>query len=99
MGAAAILLLVANVVYATSYVVTRIVLDDVPPTILALLRLVIGAAVLVPLGRRSGASRSAVSAAGDRARVFWMGALAFGAPFPLSHWGLPPPSPPTPPLP
>ena len=87
MGAAAILLLVANVVYATSYVVTRIVLDDVPPTLLALLRLVVGAAVLVPLGRRS-ASHSAVPPEGDRARVFWMGALGFAAAFALSHWGI-----------
>src|SRR5262249_33988800 len=88
MGAAAILLLVANVVYATSYVVTRIVLDDVPPTILALLRLVVGAAVLVPLGRRSGASDSAKPTKRDRAHVFWMGALGFAAAFALSHWGI-----------
>jgi|SRR5690349_2749877 len=85
MGAAAILLAIANVVYATSYVVTRLVLDDVPPTILALLRLVIGAAILVPLGRRAGA---AASVPGDRARVFWMGALGFAAAFALSHWGI-----------
>jgi drug/metabolite transporter (DMT)-like permease len=84
MGAAAILLAVANVVYATSYVVTRLVLDDVPPTILALLRLVIGAAVLVPLGRHGGA----MSTAGQGVRVFWMGALGFAAAFALSHWGI-----------
>ena len=84
MAAAAILLAVANVVYATSYVVTRLVLDDVPPTILALLRLVIGAAVLVPLGRRGGA----MPTAGQGVRVFWMGALGFAAAFALSHWGI-----------
>src|SRR5207249_2951958 len=49
MGVAATLLLAANIVYATSYVVTRLVLDDVPPMTLALLRLVLGAAVLVVL--------------------------------------------------
>src|SRR5213592_4797452 len=38
MGVAATLLLAANIVYATSYVVTRLVLDDVPPMTLALLR-------------------------------------------------------------
>src|SRR5882724_12772767 len=85
MGVAAILLLVTNVVYATSYVVTRLVLDDVPPATLALLRLVLGAAVLLVLGRRSsrpepGRVRSA--------RVFWMGALGFAAAFALSHWGI-----------
>ena len=85
MGVAAVLLLVTNVVYATSYVVTRLVLDDVPPATLALLRLVLGAAVLLVLGRRSsrpepGRVRSA--------RVFWMGALGFAAAFALSHWGI-----------
>jgi drug/metabolite transporter (DMT)-like permease len=85
MGAAAVLLAVANVVYATSYVVTRLVLDDVPPTILALLRLVIGAAVLVPLGRRADA---ATPTRAQGARVFWMGALGFAAAFALSHWGI-----------
>jgi drug/metabolite transporter (DMT)-like permease len=84
MGSAAILLAVANVVYATSYVVTRLVLYDVPPTILALLRLVIGAAVLVPLGRRARGA----AAPGSGARVFWMGALGFAAAFALSHWGI-----------
>ena len=83
MGVAAILLLVANVVYATSYVVTRLVLDDVPPITLALLRLLIGAAVLVPLGRRAGATP-----AGHGVRLFWMGTLGFAAAFALSHWGI-----------
>jgi drug/metabolite transporter (DMT)-like permease len=83
MGVAAILLLVVNVVYATSPVVTRVVLDDVPPITLALLRLVLGAAVLIPLGRRTAAAP-----AGQGARVFWMGALGFAAAFALSHWGI-----------
>jgi len=83
MGVAAILLLVVNIVYATSPVVTRLVLDDVPPITLALLRLVLGAAVLVPFGR--GAR---VTPAGQGARVFWMGALGFAAAFALSHWGI-----------
>ena len=87
MGVAAIVLLVANVVYATSYMVTRLVLDDLPPTILALLRLVLGAAVLVPLGRRASAS-DAARPPGQGARVFWMGALGFAAAFALSHWGI-----------
>ena len=83
MGVAAILLLVVNIVYATSPVVTRLVLDDVPPITLALLRLVLGAAVLVPFGR--GAR---TTPAGQGARVFWMGALGFAAAFALSHWGI-----------
>ena len=83
MGVAAILLLVVNIVYATSPVVTRLVLDDVPPITLALLRLVLGAAVLVPFGRGARATP-----AGQGARVFWMGALGFAAAFALSHWGI-----------
>src|SRR5919108_4862002 len=83
MGVAAILLLVVNVVYATSPVVTRLVLDDVPPITLALLRLVLGAAVLIPLGRGEGARP-----AGQGVRVFWMGALGFAAAYALSHWGI-----------
>src|SRR5947208_1225321 len=83
MGVAAILLLVVNVVYATSPVVTRLVLDDVPPITLALLRLVLGAAVLVPFGRGARATP-----AGQGARVFWMGALGFAAAVALSLGGI-----------
>src|SRR3989454_1198469 len=89
MGVAATLLLAANIVYATSYVVTRLVLDDVPPMTLALLRLVLGAAVLVPLARRGATvpiPRGLTP--GQGARVFWMGALGFAAAFALSHWGI-----------
>src|SRR5438874_7784070 len=88
MAIASLLLLVANVVYATSYVVTRVVLDDVPPTILALLRLVIGAAVLVPLSRRATVPPAGRMPPGQGTRLFWMGALGFAAAFALSHWGI-----------
>src|SRR5438477_252429 len=88
MGIASLLLLVANVVYATSSVVTRVVLDDVPPTILALLRLVIGAAVLVPLSRRATVTPAGRMLPGQGTRLFWMGALGFAAAFALSHWGI-----------
>jgi drug/metabolite transporter (DMT)-like permease len=77
----ALTLLVANVVFATSPVVTRLALDDVPPVTLALLRLIVGGAILVPLGRRG-------LGPGRGARVFWMGALGFTAAFALSHWGI-----------
>src|SRR2546428_5243119 len=89
MGVAATLLLAANIVYATSYVVTRLVLDDVPPMTLALLRLVLGAAVLVPLARRGATAPIPRGLTpGQGARVFWMGALGFAAAFALSHWGI-----------
>jgi drug/metabolite transporter (DMT)-like permease len=85
---AEVVLVLANIVYATSYVATRLTLDDIPPSALALTRLVIGALILVPLAfalRKSGAP--AFSRA-DRGRIFWMGALGFAGAFALSHWGL-----------
>ena len=51
MPTAYVVLLVANVIYATGYTVTRVVLDDVGPATLALGRLLIGTLVLVPLVR------------------------------------------------
>lgn len=87
MRAEAVLVL-ANIVYATSYVATRLTLADVPPSTLALIRLVVGSLILVPLAsalRRPGASTLSPA---DRWRVFWMGALGFAGAFALSHWGL-----------
>jgi drug/metabolite transporter (DMT)-like permease len=85
---AEVVLVLANIVYATSYVATRVALENVPPSTLALIRLVIGSLILVPLAvalRRPGAP--ALSRA-DRWRLFWMGALGFAGAFALSHWGL-----------
>jgi drug/metabolite transporter (DMT)-like permease len=83
---AEVVLFVTNVVYATSYVATRLTLDDVPPATLALIRCVAGTAVLAPLAcaRRSGAEVTR----GDHARIAAMGVLGFAAAFALSHWGL-----------
>lgn len=85
MRPADVVLLVANFVYATSPVATRIVLDDVPPALLALGRLGGAAAVLWPLavGRSARRPRGA-----DAWRVAWMGAIGFAAAFALTHWGL-----------
>jgi len=49
MWSAAVVLLVANVVYATAAVVSRIALDGVPPALLGFARLGIAAVVLAPL--------------------------------------------------
>jgi drug/metabolite transporter (DMT)-like permease len=86
MALADLVLLSANVVYATSYVATRLVLDHVPPATLALLRLVLGGLVLVALGRRAGGLRRMTR--GDRGRVIAMGVIGFAAAFALGHWGL-----------
>lgn len=92
MSAPDLILLLANVLYATSYVSTRLVLEDVPPATLALLRLVIGGALLGALRRgiaagNRGAPRVAVGAA-DRVRIAAMGVVGFGFAFAFSHWGI-----------
>lgn len=87
MSGAYLVLLVTNVVYATSYIATRLTLDAVPPATLALLRLVLGALILVPLARRVP-EPSAPASRGDGGRMFWMGALGFAAAFAFAHWGI-----------
>jgi len=81
------LLFAANLVYATSYVATRVVLGELPPAFLALVRLVVGAAILVPIARalELPAGRSE---RGDAWRIAWMGVVGFAGAFALSHWGL-----------
>jgi len=81
-----LVLLGANVVYATSYVATRVTLGSVPPAALALARLVIGWLVLAPLAPRR-ASDAALSC-GDRRAIAWMGILGFAGAFVLAHWGI-----------
>lgn len=87
MRSAYALLLGANLVYATSYVAIRVVLDELPPALLALVRLVVGAAVLIPLVRML----EPVTAPPDRAdarRIVWMGVIGFAGAFAFGHWGL-----------
>lgn len=76
-----LLLLLANVIYATSPVVTRLALDDVPPAMLAFARLAVAAAVLLPL------ARGAVLP-GQGARLFWMGLVGFALAIVLGTWGI-----------
>jgi drug/metabolite transporter (DMT)-like permease len=85
---AEVVLVLANIVYATSYVATRLTLDDIPPSALALTRLVIGALILVPLAVALRKSDAPAFSRADRGRIFWMGALGFAGAFALSHWGL-----------
>src|SRR5688500_7566727 len=78
-------LVLANLVYATSYVGTRLTLDDVPPATLAFVRCALGGAALLPLALRG---RPGPIARGDHARIAAMGVLGFGAAFAFGHWGL-----------
>lgn len=87
MSAAYALLLGANLVYATSYVATRLVLDDLPPAFLALVRLAGGAAVLLPAARLLE-GRGPRPGRGDAWRIVWMGVFGFAGAFALGNWGL-----------
>ena len=87
MRTAYLVLLVTNLVYATSYVATRIVLDDVPPALLALVRLMIGTGILVPLSRVRSRPATPV-ARGDAWRIVWMGVFGFAGAFAFGHWGI-----------
>jgi drug/metabolite transporter (DMT)-like permease len=86
MPAADVALLLANVVYGTSYVVTRLTLPSVPPAALALVRLGVGTAVLLPLARARSDPRP-VSPTDGRA-IGWMGVLGFALAFALANWGI-----------
>jgi len=77
----------ANLVYATSYGATRLVLDEVPPALLALLRLVVGAAILVPAAGVLERSAPPPSR-GDAWRIAWMGVFGFAGAFAFAHWGI-----------
>jgi drug/metabolite transporter (DMT)-like permease len=85
--AAYLVLLLGNAVYGTSYVATRVVLQDVGPGMLALVRLVIGALILVPLAlhRRPAGDRLSRR---DHWKVFWMGLLGFAGAFAFGNWGI-----------
>ena len=84
MALADLALLLANIVYGTSYVVARVALADVPPATLALLRVLIAAAVLVPLSLRTRVRLNGR----EHARIVGMGVVGFAAAFALGHWGL-----------
>ena len=87
MPTAYLVLLVANAIYGTSYVATRIVLHDVGPATLAVARLALGAMVIVPLAFLQRAPDRRLSRP-DRWNVFWMGVLGFAAAFGFANWGM-----------
>jgi drug/metabolite transporter (DMT)-like permease len=75
----------ANIVYGTSYVVARVTLESVPPAMLAFLRLGLAALALVLLSR--GHAAQPLSRA-DRQAIAWMGILGFAGAYVASNWGI-----------
>lgn len=88
MGAADLVLVLANLIYATSYVATRLTLEAVPPSTLALVRLVGGALLLAGLAASRRRPAGPPLGRGDRWRVAGMGLVGFAAAFALFHWGI-----------
>ena len=82
---AEVVMLLANVVYGTSYVVARVTLQSVPPATLAFLRLLIAWLVLLVLSR--GERREPMSGADHRA-IALMGILGFAGAYICSNWGI-----------
>jgi drug/metabolite transporter (DMT)-like permease len=83
-----LILIVTNVVYATSYVATRLVLDDIPPATLALIRLIIGSLVLIPAALAIRPAGAPPIPRADRWSIVWMGVFGFAGAFAFSHWGI-----------
>ena len=82
---AEVVMLLANVVYGTSYVVARVTLQSVPPATLAFLRLLIAWLVLLVLSRRE--RREPMSGA-DHRTIALMGILGFAGAYICSNWGI-----------
>ena len=79
-------LLVSNLVFATGYSVTRVVLDDVAPVTLAMARLTIGSVMLLPWAWR-GMTTAKLSRE-DHWRIALMGVVGFTLAFALGNWGI-----------
>ena len=84
-----VVLLAANLVFATGYAVSRIVLADVGPATLGLARVLIGGVLLLAWSawHSARAPRSAWTME-DRVRVALMGVVGFALAFALGNWGL-----------
>ena len=81
MPTAYVVLILANVVYGSSYAVSRVVLEHMGPATLSFCRLAIGSLVLVPLALAQRREDRPLSRS-DRWSIFWMGLSGFG------NWGL-----------
>lgn len=86
MPTAYVVLLVSNLIFATGYSVSRIVLEDIGPATLAMARLTIGSLILVPWAWR-GMTAAKLSGE-DHWRLALTGVVGFTVAFALGNWGL-----------
>ena len=86
MPTAYVVLLVSNLIFATGYSVSRIVLEDIGPATLAMARLAIGSLILVPWAWR-GMTAAKLSRE-DHWRLALTGVVGFTLAFALGNWGL-----------
>ncbi len=86
MPTAYVVLLVSNLIFATGYSVSRIVLDDIGPATLAMARLAIGSLILVPWAWRGMVA--AKLSREDHWRLALTGVVGFTLAFALGNWGL-----------
>lgn len=87
MPTAYVVLILANIVYGSSYAVSRVVLEHMGPATLSFFRLAIGSLVLVPLALAQRRDDVRLSRA-DKWNIFWMGLCGFAAAFAFGNWGL-----------
>jgi drug/metabolite transporter (DMT)-like permease len=81
-----VVLVVSNLIFATGYSVSRVVLADVGPVSLAMARLAIGSMILVPWAWR-GMTAAKLSRE-DHWRLALTGVVGFTLAFALGNWGL-----------
>ena len=86
MPTAYVVLLVSNLIFATGYSVSRIVLEDIGPATLAMARLTIGSLILVPWAWRGMVA--AKLSREDHWRLALTGVVGFTLAFALGNWGL-----------
>jgi drug/metabolite transporter (DMT)-like permease len=81
-----VVLLVSNLIFATGYSVSRIMLEDIGPATLAMARLAIGSVILVPWAWRGMVA--AKLSREDHWRLALTGVVGFTLAFALGNWGL-----------
>ena len=88
MSVAEVVLLTANAVYGSAYVIMRPAIEAAGPVTLAFLRLLIGFAMVAPAGLGARGAGAARLSADDHRTLFWMGFVGFTLAMALAHRGL-----------